>query len=367
MAFTLPNGSDAFDSIQGMPDAVDFAALAQGVGGEGVVSGCAVSAQSPAAMAVNVGSGTVRIAGTDISVTSGSVNISAAHATLPRIDLVVVNSSGTKSVQSGTAATVPTSPAIPASTVPLAMVLVKAAVTSIVSGAVTDKRLLLPGPTAVSSINVRVYTSNDTWSKPAGLVLAHVKVVGAGGGGGGAAGVSGSYSAGAGGGGGGYAEKFYTADDLGSSEAVVVGAAGTAGANTGGDGGTGGDSTFGTPTKLTGSGGVGGGGAATTGTSKTSGVGGDGGSASGGNINIPGGAGHDGHIGDVNDGNGVRGGMGGSSHMGFGAKHGSLAGSTGGAYGGGGSGAMADSLTGTDYAGGAGAAGVVIVTEFLSQ
>lgn len=64
---------------------------------------------------------------------------------------------------------------------------------------------------------VRVYSSNDTWSKPAGIKYVKVKVVAAGGG-------VGTGTFGGAGGSGGYSEKLIAAASLGSTETVTVGA-----------------------------------------------------------------------------------------------------------------------------------------------
>lgn len=144
MAFTIPNEANAFNAKQAEPDQGDIDILVSGIGGAGVVSGCAVTAQATPDMTLAVASGTIRNAdGTTATVSAGNVTITAADATNPRFDLVVVSSAGAKSVVAGTAATAPVYPAIPASSVVLAAVYVPAADTAIEANQITDKRVLL--------------------------------------------------------------------------------------------------------------------------------------------------------------------------------------------------------------------------------
>ena len=119
----------------------------------GVGGGCAPSATG-AGMTVTVADGVVLAAGHPYPRTaSGTVTITAAHATLPRIDLVVVRLyvPGTAEegrmelvVKAGTAAASPVSPTVQQDAtyweVAIAQVAVDAAVTSIASGKVTDVR-----------------------------------------------------------------------------------------------------------------------------------------------------------------------------------------------------------------------------------
>lgn len=108
--------------------------------------------------------------------------------------------------------------------------------------------------TAVGSIttNILVDTANGTWTKPTGAKWVLVELCSAGGGGGsGPRLASGTASTGAGGGGGGICtQRWYSASDLGATEAYTIGAAGTAGAaisvndTNGNAGGSGGNSTF---------------------------------------------------------------------------------------------------------------------------
>jgi hypothetical protein len=144
VAFTIPNEADAFHADQAEPDKVDIDILVAGLNGNGVVSGCAVTAQGTPDMTVAVAAGVTRNAdGTTATVASGNVTITTADATNPRIDLVVVSNAGVKSVTAGTAAASPVFPAIPANSVVLAAVYVPANDTTIATNQITDKRVVL--------------------------------------------------------------------------------------------------------------------------------------------------------------------------------------------------------------------------------
>lgn len=92
-------------------------------------------------------------------------------------------------------------------------------------------------------MGVNMITSNTTYVPTPGTKFVIVEVVGGGGGGGGcSATASGQYAASAGGGGGSYAKSLYTVAQIGSGQAVVIGAAGLGGTAQGGQGGS---TTFG--------------------------------------------------------------------------------------------------------------------------
>jgi hypothetical protein len=185
----------------------------------------------------------------------------------------------------------------------------------------------------------QVFTSNGTFTVPAGITKVKVTVTGGGGGGGGNGGSAGYVG---GGGGGGTAIEIISGLTPGGTVAVTVGVGGTAGSSTGGtSGGTGGTSSFGAYCSATGgAGGSGNGAPAPIGT---------GGIGSGGDLNIRGGYG--GAFGISIGGNSFFGGVGNSPFTG-----GSVAGA---AYGGGAGGAYSPGCCGAN--GSAGAAGVVIV------
>ncbi len=198
------------------------------------------------------------------------------------------------------------------------------------------------------------FTGSGTWTKDAGLKYVVVELVG-GGAGGSSAGNQGSR----GGGAGGYSRKLIAASSLGATETVTIGAAGVGGINgvdvgNGGSGGGDGTTTsFGAHFSATG------------GEGGNSDTGGTGGIGVGGDINVRGGAGAYNGAGATGSGsnNAIGGGNGGDSVLGGGGAGQAPEGAPGdgGLYGGGGAGA-ADNGSG-NTSGGAGAAGIVIVTE----
>lgn len=107
--------------------------------------------------------------------------------------------------------------------------------------------------------STQVFTSNGTFTVPAGVTNIMVEVWG-GGGGGGYGNQSTAYACG--GQGGGYGRSFLTVTP-GANHAVTIGAGGAAATGTCGLGSTGGTTSFGTPTSITATGGQGGNGCGT--------------------------------------------------------------------------------------------------------
>jgi hypothetical protein len=144
MPFTIPDNDTVFNSNQSVWFATDIAILAASLAGVGVVSGCDVTAQGSPNMTVAVAAGYIRIAsGFYIAVAAGNVTIGTADATNPRIDLISVSDTGTKTCTAGTAAAAPKPPALPSGHVGLAFVYVPATDTTIETDHITDKRAVL--------------------------------------------------------------------------------------------------------------------------------------------------------------------------------------------------------------------------------
>lgn len=147
MTWTVPDQGEPTNDLQAVLFQSTLDALVAGDALTGVVSGCAVSQRGAGAnMSVDVASGTISLLGVQASVSSGNVAIGAADATNPRLDLVVSDGSGTKSVIAGTAAASPKEPTLDTTTyILLAQVYVPAAASSIVTADITDRRVIVPG------------------------------------------------------------------------------------------------------------------------------------------------------------------------------------------------------------------------------
>lgn len=220
---------------------------------------------------------------------------------------------------------------------------------------------------SVLCIKRQSFITSGTYTPSAGMLYCIIEAWGGGGGGGGAIIVPGASNAGGGGGAGSYSRHLATAADIGISKSVVIGAFGAGGAAGFNAGAAGGNTTLGTSIVIASGGSGGGGGSASVG-----GLGGGGGLANIGNIIAGSG---------MNGGNGFAignilaypiGGYGGSTSIGSGAgpvggpQATSQVGNIGVGYGAGGGGGITFN-NGASAAGGNGASGLLVITEFCKQ
>jgi hypothetical protein len=181
MAFTIPDQGEGQSNLQSVLFQEQLEVLVAGIDGRDcVLSGCVVTAQGSPDMTVAVAKGAVLSNGVLKAVTAGNVTIGAADGTNPRIDLIVVDSSGAKAARAGTAAAAPKPPARSANDVVIAMVYVPASDTTIGSDQIYDLRMMrTQGPltigkqtTVVSFANTAAIQTYFTLTLPDGLFLA---------------------------------------------------------------------------------------------------------------------------------------------------------------------------------------------------
>lgn len=237
------------------------------------------------------------------------------------------------------------------------------------------------GGKSIKQVNMQVFTNSGTYTPTAGMTYCIIEAIGAGGGGGAAeGGAAGQVAAGGGGAQAGYARALFTAAQIGASQTITINAGGAGGTGAGGPGSNGGTTTVGS--LITCNGGQGGAGMALTPQSDSAVA--SGGGATGGTATVSGATssfvakGNPGSIGLCPGGStaSVSPGIGGGGLLGGGGPASviynvgnvSQPGTAGSGYGSGGSGgATSGDITPVANAvGGAGASGIVIVTEYIA-
>lgn len=219
---------------------------------------------------------------------------------------------------------------------------------------------------AAGVVAVQVFTASDTYIPRTGILYAVIECVGGGGGGGACDGASGSGLGAGGGGAGQYSRKIVSAASIGANQTVTIGAAGAAGSTPSGTGGAGGTTSVGT---LCTAGGGGGGVGMTSGSAAA--LGGGGGSGGTSDIATVGEKGDAGHnitttTSSFSTGKGAGGPFGSGGAAGQAGFSNTGVGAAGTGFGAGGGGGVANNTT-SDAAGGAGSAGLVIITEYATQ
>lgn len=139
--WTIPDKGEGDNDIQSILFQEDLEILVEGLSGKNcVLSGLDVT--GGADMTPAVAKGSVLTNGVLKAVAAADVTIGAADGTNPRIDLIVVNSSGALAVRAGTAAAAPKPPARTTNDVVIAQVYVPANDTTIATSQIKDRRIL---------------------------------------------------------------------------------------------------------------------------------------------------------------------------------------------------------------------------------
>lgn len=164
MPWTVPDKGEGQNDLQSILFQEYLEVLAAGMQGlDCVIVGCGVTAQGSPDMTVAVAKGAVLTNGVMKPVTAGNVTITTADATNPRLDLVVVDSTGAKQVRAGTAAAAPKPPARTANDVVLAVVYVPANDTTIATAQITDMRAMRTvGPITIYKTTAAETTNNTS-------------------------------------------------------------------------------------------------------------------------------------------------------------------------------------------------------------
>lgn len=160
--WTIPDKGEGDSDIQSILFQEYLEVLVEGVSGRNcVLSGLEVT--GGADMTPAVAKGAVLTAGVLKAVAAADVTVSTADATNPRIDLIVVNSSGALAVRAGTAAAAPKPPARTANDVVIAAVYVPANDTAVATSQVTDMRVTREnGPICVYRTTTAETTNTTT-------------------------------------------------------------------------------------------------------------------------------------------------------------------------------------------------------------
>lgn len=191
MSLTIPDKGEAESDLQSILFQEYLEVLVAGINGiDCVLSGGAVTAQGTPDMTVAVAKAGVLTNGVLKAVAAANATITTADATNPRLDLVVINSSGTIAVRAGTPSAfdpdfdlAPKPPARSANDVVLAVVYVPAADTTISSAQITDMRVLRTvGPISIANVAPLTVNTDNTirtfisLTVPNGLFLSGRKI-----------------------------------------------------------------------------------------------------------------------------------------------------------------------------------------------
>jgi hypothetical protein len=178
MSFTIPDKGTGDNDIQSILFKEYIDVLLAGIQGiDCVLFGLGVT--GGANMTPSVAKGAVISNNIMYPVAAGTATITSAHATLPRVDLIVITSAGAIAVREGSAATAPKPPARTANDVVIASVWIPAADTAIATTQCTDMRVFAILPVVIKKVTTAVVVNNNnaiatylTCTMPSGLMSA---------------------------------------------------------------------------------------------------------------------------------------------------------------------------------------------------
>jgi hypothetical protein len=202
-------------------------------------------------MTVAVAAGQVAVAGTAAIVAGGNLTIAAADGTQDRVDAIVANSSGVKSVLTGPINDgLNAQPPDTTGYVLLAYVYVISQASANYTGTIVNAVINTGVAVAVTTTGgvsvMNLFNGTTSYTPAAGVSALQIEAIGGGGGSGGVP-SSGTDSSAGGGGAGGSWSSTYSATNVAGAHTVAIGAggiAGIAGGSSSANGGTGGASTF---------------------------------------------------------------------------------------------------------------------------
>lgn len=179
--FTIPNRDVAYASVpQSELFEASLKSMARSIGVAGVVSGCSVDVVS--GLTVSVSAGMTYHGGALQTISVGNVTADAAHATLYRLDLLVIDSGGNKVIRKGTAAAIGSvkEPAQSSGDVVLAQLYIPPTLTTFVADnhitgrqifVRVDGTILIPCP-AFPATPTGLQAANDSVSSDAAIKIA---------------------------------------------------------------------------------------------------------------------------------------------------------------------------------------------------
>ena len=173
MAFTIPDKGEGVSDYQSVIFEEHIRALVQGIGGGGVLSGCAVTAATGSDF--NIAAGEVRLNGLDYTFAGGSSSI-VSDPTNPRFHAVMVSTNGVSAslyITTGTPATPPKIVTEVSVVIPLAFIYVPAGATSISAANIVDARVFINAAAGRSGFKNKIINGNfGIWQRVTSLAAA---------------------------------------------------------------------------------------------------------------------------------------------------------------------------------------------------